>query len=85
VVNGGPVSLNVTRTESRFRPQPAAALVEKLAGDGYITPDEADVLRRLGPVTNEAAYGRLDPPFGAADIHALIDITRLLLARVTQR
>lgn len=61
------------------RPQTPARLLETLASDGTITPDEADTLRRLGRFRNEAAHGRLDLPLTRQDLHALVRVTRAML------
>jgi hypothetical protein len=42
------------------RPQTPARLVEVLASEGYITPDEADTLRAASTVRNAVVHGQLD-------------------------
>jgi uncharacterized protein YutE (UPF0331/DUF86 family) len=42
------------------RPQTPSRLLEVLASDGHITPDEADVLRRTIPLRNAAVHGEID-------------------------
>jgi hypothetical protein len=61
------------------RPQAPARLLEVLASDGYIAPGEADVLRRLGRLRNEAAHGRLDVVLTRDDLAELVQITRTIL------
>lgn len=61
------------------RPQQPVRLIEVLASEGYVTPDEADTLRRLGQVRNEAAHGRLDVAVSQEDLARLVDVIRTLL------
>lgn len=61
------------------RPQPSARLLEVLAFEGYLSPDEADALRRLGQLRNEAAHGGLDVDVSQGDLNTLLDATRSLL------
>lgn len=42
------------------RPQTPARLVEVLASEGIVTPDEAGVLRRASSVRNAVAHGAID-------------------------
>lgn len=46
--------------ERLSRPQPPARLVEVLASEGYVTPDEADVLRRASVLRDAIVHGGLD-------------------------
>jgi uncharacterized protein YutE (UPF0331/DUF86 family) len=62
------------------RPQAPARLLEILASGGYITPTEAEILRRLGRLRNEAAHGRLDATLTREDLDELVRITRTILA-----
>jgi hypothetical protein len=64
---------------SLTRPQPPARLIEALASDGYVTPDEADMLRRLSRTRNDVAHGRLDLTPSRDDVALLIAVTRSLL------
>ena len=64
---------------SLTRPQPPARLIETLASEGYVTPDEADMLRRLSRTRNEVAHGRLDLTPSRDDVVQLIAVTRSLL------
>jgi len=61
------------------RPQPPARLIETLASEGYVTPDEADMLRRLSRTRNEVAHGRLDLTPSRDDVALLIAVTRSIL------
>ena len=42
------------------RAQPAERLVEGLASEGFLTPEEADLLRTIGAARNSAVHGQLD-------------------------
>jgi uncharacterized protein YutE (UPF0331/DUF86 family) len=42
------------------RPQSPARLVEVLASEGIVTPDEARVLRRASAIRNAVAHGAID-------------------------
>lgn len=64
---------------SLTRPQPPARLIETLASEGYVTPDEADLLRRLSRTRNEVAHGRLDLTPSQDDVATLIAVTRSIL------
>ena len=59
--------------------QTPARLLETLASDGYITPGEAETLRRLGRLRNEAAHGRLDVTLTRDDLDEIVHITRTIL------
>lgn len=64
---------------SLTRPQPPARLIETLATEGYVTPDEADILRRLSRMRNQVAHGRLDLTPSPDDVAVLIAVTRSVL------
>ena len=61
------------------RPQSPARLIEALAWEGYVTPDEADMLRRLSRTRNEIAHGRLDLTPSRAEVAQLITVAKSLL------
>jgi hypothetical protein len=61
------------------KPQTPAGLVQVLAADGYVTPEEANSLRRLGQRRNEAAHGRLDVTLDREELKELERVTRTLL------
>ena len=61
------------------RPQPANRLLEILASDGYITPEEADALRILAHSWNTAAHGHLDVSITRDQVASLVSVTRTLL------
>jgi hypothetical protein len=61
------------------RPQTSGRLLEILAADGYITPDEADLLRSVARVRNSVAHGDLDVSIDRQQLENLILVTRTLL------
>jgi hypothetical protein len=61
------------------RPQPAGRLIETLASEGHVTPDEADLLWRISRTRNEVAHGRLDLTPSRDDVAQLIAMTRSIL------
>jgi uncharacterized protein YutE (UPF0331/DUF86 family) len=61
------------------RAQTPIRLLKALASDGYITPDEADMLRQLGRIRKEVAHGRLDLKPVREKVERLLSITRTLL------
>jgi hypothetical protein len=60
------------------RPQPPASLIEVLAGEGYITPSEADSLRIAAGARNDAAHGQLDVAVESKHLDALLAALRSL-------
>ena len=61
-------------------PQAPADLLERMAFDGHVTPDEADDLRRFGDLWTEAAHGSLDVTFTRDDLTRIVAITRIVLS-----
>ena len=63
------------------RPQPTSRLIEGLAGEGYITPDEADIIRQVSQLRAQIAHGRLDLVPTRDQVDSLIRITREMLSQ----
>jgi uncharacterized protein YutE (UPF0331/DUF86 family) len=63
------------------RPQSPGRLVQILAKEGHITPDEADVLRQLAEIRNRFIHGELTAAVDQSQVEAFIEI----LASLTQR
>ena len=63
------------------RPQSPGRLVQVLAKEGHITPDEADTLRQLGEVRNRFIHGELTAAVNRSQVEAFIKI----LASLGQR
>lgn len=61
------------------RAQSAARLIEFLAGEGIVTPDEADQMRRLAELRNRIAHGGLETPVMGADVSAFVATLKLVL------
>lgn len=65
--------------EELRRPQSSISLVEKLAGYGYVTPDEADILRSLAKKRNELAHGQLNTDIALVDLKSITNIFKSVL------
>jgi uncharacterized protein YutE (UPF0331/DUF86 family) len=61
------------------RPQPSSRLLELLASEGYVTPEEADALREISHLRNRAAHGDLTVTVSPALIDQLVETIRSLL------
>lgn len=61
------------------RPQPPAQLVETLASQGYVTPDEADTLRTFASMRSRLAHGDFSVRARRRDVEAFIHIVEPLL------
>jgi uncharacterized protein YutE (UPF0331/DUF86 family) len=61
-------------------PQTPSQLVETLAAEGYVTPDDADKLRVLVKLRNRAAHGALDTIIDRSALTSLIDTVKSLQA-----
>lgn len=62
------------------RAQPAAKLVETLAGGGYVTPSEADFLRKMARLRNELVHGDLEKRVASVDVLEFIAALKELRA-----
>jgi uncharacterized protein YutE (UPF0331/DUF86 family) len=60
------------------RPQTPGRLIETLAGEGCVTPSEADRLRDLAKIRNQLAHGALRAKVGARDIKGFAAILKTL-------
>ena len=60
-------------------PQTSGRLLETLASEGGITPAEADALRTLAQLRNDAAHGRLDASVTREQLAELMSVTQTLL------
>jgi uncharacterized protein YutE (UPF0331/DUF86 family) len=61
------------------RPQTPRRLVGVLAGEGYLTPSEADRLRQLAEVRNQFIHGGLKAKIAPRDIRSFTKVLRTLL------
>lgn len=64
------------------KPQSPGRLVEKLAGDGFLTPDEADWLRDLAQLRNRFIHGGLDIQVSPEKIPKFASILEALIQQV---
>jgi hypothetical protein len=70
--------------EKLQRPQPPGRLTEVLAAEGYITPNEADHLRRLAESRNHLIHGGLETSVSGADLHRFVDVLKTLCSFISQ-
>jgi hypothetical protein len=63
--------------------QPAGRLIELLAADGIVTPDEASLLRHVGALRNQIAHGALEARVEPADLHAFLAILKIVMRENT--
>lgn len=68
--------------EKFVRPQTPGRLTEVLASEGYVTPSEAVVLRRLSGLRNRFIHGELTVSIDRADLKGFLAILRTLLAHL---
>jgi|RhiMetdeSRZDD1v2_1073273.scaffolds.fasta_scaffold50892_2 uncharacterized protein YutE (UPF0331/DUF86 family) len=61
------------------RPQTPARLIEVLASEGYLAPDEADALRAFIPLRNAAVHGVLEPAIDEKQLKSLVGVLRNLV------
>jgi uncharacterized protein YutE (UPF0331/DUF86 family) len=66
------------------RPQTPGRIVEILAREGYVTPTEADQLRRLSDKRNKLVHGELQVRVSKEEIAAFEEVLNTLLAQVHQ-
>lgn len=64
---------------SFVRPQTPGRLVEVLANSGYVTPDEADLLRGLAGQRNRLIHGDLNVTVQSAEVASFSEILATLL------
>jgi REase_AHJR-like len=60
------------------RPQTPTRLIEILASKGFVTPSEADLLRRLATTRNQFIHGSLDEVVDRVELEEFILILRTL-------
>src|SRR5215216_1740395 len=66
--------------EKFARPQTPERLIEVLAGEGQITPSEADLLRKLARQRNELIHGNLEVSANPSEIGNFVGVLKMLLA-----
>jgi uncharacterized protein YutE (UPF0331/DUF86 family) len=60
------------------RPQTPARLVEVLGSEGYITPEEADILRAASSIRNAIVHGQLDTTVDQKTLDGFVAILQTL-------
>jgi uncharacterized protein YutE (UPF0331/DUF86 family) len=65
------------------REQTSIKLIEALASEGWLTPDEADDLRGIATLRNAAAHGQLTVPIDTKHIDELMAILQTLTELLT--
>ena len=56
------------------RPQSPGRLIQVLAKEGHVTPDEADILRKLADSRNRFIHGELSASVSRSDVESFIGI-----------
>ncbi len=64
------------------RPQTPGRLVEVLAHEGVLTPDEADRMRAFATMRNKFAHGELQLRVSPADIDSIVVVLETMLQQV---
>jgi uncharacterized protein YutE (UPF0331/DUF86 family) len=65
-------------SEKIVRPQTPGGLVEVLAGEGYVTPTEADRLRALIAARNQIVHGGLRTKVGPREVRQFLAVLKSL-------
>jgi hypothetical protein len=60
------------------KPQSPGRIIERLAFEGFITPSEADVLRKLAKIRNSFVHGDLEQAVVISDLETFIQILTIL-------
>jgi hypothetical protein len=68
--------------ETFVRPQTPGRLVEVLAADGHLLPNEADVLRELANHRNRLIHGKLDINVALGDLEKFVGVLEALAERL---
>jgi uncharacterized protein YutE (UPF0331/DUF86 family) len=61
-------------TKEFSRPQTPGRLIQVLAKEGHITPDESDLLRKLADTRNRFIHGELTTAADRSDVESFIEI-----------
>jgi uncharacterized protein YutE (UPF0331/DUF86 family) len=64
------------------RPQTPGRLIQSLAGEGYITPDEGDILRRLAETRNRFIHGDLTVEVSRLQVEAFVATLSSLISNL---
>ena len=66
------------------RPQTPQRLIEMFAAEGHVTPDEADLLRRLAETRNKLVHGELEVAISVTEVSDFIAILAGLMKSEAQ-
>ena len=72
-------SLQAGTNEIWKRPQAPRRMIERLAGDGYITPDESDILLGLVQARNSIVHGDVDLEISSGELESMIRVLTQLI------
>jgi uncharacterized protein YutE (UPF0331/DUF86 family) len=64
------------------RPQTPGRLIQALAKEGHVTPDEADILRQMADLRNRFIHGELTAAASRTDVEAFMNILSSLANNV---
>lgn len=67
------------------RPQQLRSVIETLASEGWITPEEADALRSTILMGNAAAHGQLDVTIGEGQLDIMISVLKNLAKLASEK
>jgi uncharacterized protein YutE (UPF0331/DUF86 family) len=67
------------------RPQSPGRLVEELTSEGHVTPNEADVLRRLAVLRNRLIHGDLRASAEPVDLAQFVAVLKTLVGLLPAR
>lgn len=65
-------------TKEMAKPQTPGRVIEFLARDGHITPDEADLFRSMAKVRNAFVHGALDAKMSKVDVRKFLQAVKAL-------
>ena len=66
------------------QPQISARLIEVLASEGYVTPQEASVLRDASSVRNAVVHGTLNPKLDSDLLERFVEVLKLQAALLAE-
>lgn len=75
-----------TLVSGRFvKPQSPKRIVDQLVEEGFLTPDEADQLRKLADKRNRLIHGDLDVAVSRHELGLFVDVLKMLALEVTRQ
>ena len=64
------------------RPQTPGRLVQVLASEGYLTPNEADELRLLADKRNKVVHGELQTRISRSEVNRFADVLTMMVRMI---